>query len=175
MKKLICKVTTILLIVAAAAMVSGCYGSFALTKSVHSWNRTFKNNWGREIVFLGCCIIPVYEFTTFVDAIILNTIEFWGGRNPLAMNEGEEEESEISHDGRMYKVIKSKNNMTIAAVNGEDSANFRYFPDEKAWYLMEGESKVKVVEVKDGKVFTYLPSQETLVLNQNTAAVVAVK
>ena len=44
---------------------------------------------------------------------------------------------------------------------------FQYFPKEKAWYLMEGENKVKVVEMKDKSVFTYLPNQKTLVFDQS--------
>ncbi len=36
-----------------------------------------------ELVFLGLIIIPAYGLFSFGDAIIFNSIEFWGGSNPI--------------------------------------------------------------------------------------------
>lgn len=41
------------------------------------------------IIFLVFCAIRVYSFAVFVDAVILNLIEFWTGSNPISMNEGD--------------------------------------------------------------------------------------
>ena len=46
--------------------------------------------------------------------------------------------------------------------------DFKYFPKEKAWYQMNGESKVKVVDMKDNTVFTYLPNNKTLAFDVNS-------
>lgn len=57
--------------------------------------------------------------------------------------------------------------MTIALANSDQKVDFRYFPEEKSWYQMDGENKVKVVEMKGKQVYTYLPNAKTLVFNEN--------
>ena len=39
--------------------------------------------WGRELVFLCLYVIPVYPIAGAIDLIIVNSIEFWTGTNPL--------------------------------------------------------------------------------------------
>lgn len=57
--------------------------------------------------------------------------------------------------------------MTIALVNSDQKVDFRYFPEEKSWYQMNGENKVKVVEMKGKQVYTYLPNTKTLVFDES--------
>lgn len=65
--------------------VSGCFGSFALTKKIYGINEgVSENKFVRWLVFLAFTIIPVYGVGTFLDAIVFNSIEFWSGSNPLA-------------------------------------------------------------------------------------------
>lgn len=63
--------------------LTGCYGPFRLTKKLYDWNGTVGTKWVNEGVFLGMVIIPAYFFATLGDAIIFNSIEFWGGKNPV--------------------------------------------------------------------------------------------
>ncbi|WP_251622999.1 DUF3332 domain-containing protein [Odoribacter lunatus] len=169
MKKLIRQTTAVVLIASMGALMSGCFGSFALTSKLHRWNGEVSNSkFVNELVFLGLCILPVYEIACLGDVLIFNSIEFWGGNNPIAMNAGDVEEMDVLHEGQMYKMIKKQNSLTLASAEGNDAVNFQYFPKEKAWYLMEGENKVKVVEMKDKSVFTYLPNHKTLVFDQTT-------
>lgn len=63
--------------------LAGCWGSFNLTGKVYDWNGSFNSKWASWAVFLVFIILPVYEITLFVDAIALNTIEFFSGRNPV--------------------------------------------------------------------------------------------
>lgn len=171
MKKGLTKLTAIVLLATTSVMMSGCYGSFSLVSRLHDWNgNVSQKKFVNELIFFGLCIIPAYEIACLGDALIFNSIEFWGGNNPIAMNEGEVEETDVLHEGQMYKVIKSRNNLTVAEVTGEARVDFRYFPKEKAWYMMEGENKVKVVEMKDDAVFTYLPNNKTLVFDRSNAA-----
>jgi hypothetical protein len=163
------KVVAITLLVSTSFMMSGCYGSFALVSKVHEFNGNVSDSkFINELVFLGFCIIPVYGLAALGDAIIFNSIEFWSGSNPVAMNENETEESEIMHEGQLYKLFKSKNNLTVADANGAE-VHFTWFPKEKSWYLMDGENKTKAVEMKENAVFTYLPNNKTLVFDQHNA------
>lgn len=172
MKKFVTRAVVVALI-GSTGVLSGCYGPFALTSKLHDWNGQVSNSkFVNELVFLGLCILPAYELCVLGDGLIFNSIEFWGGSNPIAMQEGQTDESELMHEGRKYKVIKTRNNMTIALEDNSVKADFRYFPDEKAWYQMNGPEKVQVVKLKGNKVFTYLPNQKTLVFDANTAGLI---
>jgi hypothetical protein len=75
------------LIVAVAAMVSsGCFGSFQAVRTVYSWNKSFGdgNKWAQELMYIVIGgIVPVYGVAGFLDAVVLNSIEFWTGKNPM--------------------------------------------------------------------------------------------
>lgn len=101
------------------------------------------------------------------DGLIFNSIEWWGGRNPISMKDGQQEEVKFAYEGQEYKVTKTKDQMTIALVNSDQKVDFRYFPEEKSWYQMNGENKVKVVEMKGKQVYTYLPNAKTLVFDES--------
>lgn len=168
MKKLMTRAIVVALI-GSTGLMTGCYGPFRLTSQLNDWNgRVSDKKFVNELVFLGLCILPAYELCVLGDALIFNSIEFWGGKNPIAMQDGEVDESQIMHEGHMYKMIKTRNNVTIAMENTDLKADFRYFPEEKAWYQMKGEEKVQVVKLKGKKVFTYLPNDKTLVFDENS-------
>ena len=75
------KALPVILVLAMAS--AGCYGPFNLTKKLYKWNGDVSEKWTKEGVFLGCAILPVYFFATLGDAIVFNSIEFWGGKNPV--------------------------------------------------------------------------------------------
>lgn len=111
------------LALAAAVLSTGCYGSFALTKKLHAWNGTVCGTetgpssaaaWGNECVFLICNIIPVYGVCVWVDALILNSVEFWTGSNP--MNSITVSKLDDSHDLRMEKV--AENSIKVEILEG---------------------------------------------------------
>jgi len=63
--------------------LAGCWGSFNLTGRVYDWNGSFNSKWVSWLVFLVFIILPVYGITLFIDGLIINTIEFFSGRNPV--------------------------------------------------------------------------------------------
>lgn len=65
----------------ASILLTGCTGPFALTKELHNWQTGFDDKWVNEVAFLGC--IPVYGLSTLADSLILNSVEFWTGDNPM--------------------------------------------------------------------------------------------
>lgn len=42
-----------------------------------------KQKWGQEAVFLGLTLVPVYAVAGLADVIVLNSVEFWNGKNPV--------------------------------------------------------------------------------------------
>ena len=168
MKKFVTRAIIIALI-GSTGILSGCYGPFRLTTKLHQWNGNVSNKkFVNELVFLGLCVLPAYELCTLGDVLIFNSIEFWGGQNPITMKDGQIDESEFMHEGKMYKVIKSKNNMTVALKDTDVKVDFRYFPEESTWYQMNGNEKVQVVKLKGKKVYTYLPNDKVLVFDENS-------
>jgi hypothetical protein len=85
MKHPLKNVVCIFLVGVMLATSFGCYGSFNLVKKVYKYNGTVGDKWTIEIVFLVMAIIPVYEVSAFVDAVLFNSIEFWTGNNPVTV------------------------------------------------------------------------------------------
>ena len=105
MKKSICT-----LLCAGVVMLTGCYGSNACFNKLHKWNGTLGNKWLNSIVhFFMFCVFPVYGICLgLVDGLVLNTIEFWTGSNPLAADDSYYEKDEKGN--------------SVAAVKNEDGS-----------------------------------------------------
>jgi hypothetical protein len=72
-------------IVGISLFSTGCIGQFGLTHKVLEWNlQTGQNNkWFQEGLFLLLNFLPVYGGAVLVDGIVLNSVEFWTGTNPI--------------------------------------------------------------------------------------------
>ncbi len=63
-------------------VAGGCYGPFKLTCKLHHWNgEATQDRWINEFIFI--VISPAYGVCTMVDAVVLNSIEWWSGKNPM--------------------------------------------------------------------------------------------
>ena len=63
-------------------MLTGCMGTGGLTGKVVKMNLDATDGpWGRECLFVGLWIIPVYPISGILDIVVFNTIEFWYGEN----------------------------------------------------------------------------------------------
>lgn len=122
----------------------GCIGSFQLTNNLYNWNKTeVGGKWGSELVFLAFIIIPVYGVTLLADGIVLNTIEFWSGDNPLAMKNGEKETQIVQSGDDSYKVTAEKNKIHVEKLTGENSGEegeFIWNEESENWtWIGEGQ------------------------------------
>ncbi len=66
-----------------AMLLSGCYGQFALVRTLYKANGQVENKWARSGLTALMVILPVYEFAGLGDVIIFNPIEFWTKKNPI--------------------------------------------------------------------------------------------
>lgn len=65
---------------------SACFGSFNLTRKVWTFNKNVSpDKFVQELVFLAFAVIPVYSIAGFLDVIVINSIEFWTGENPVSV------------------------------------------------------------------------------------------
>jgi hypothetical protein len=128
---------------------TSCFGEYALTRKLYTFNAeisdkgTLMGRFINHIVFWGLCVIQVYTVVIFIDEI-LNTIEFWTGSNPMAMEEGEMEQQMVKRNGEEYLITATKNQFLVQQLqNGAvlEEAVLQYCPDDMSWSaIKDGES-----------------------------------
>lgn len=149
--KRIRKVTFVALM-SAVFLLSSCIGSFNLTRTVLDWNRSVGDKFVNELVFLALNVVPVYSIAVFVDAVVLNTIEFWTDENPMSMKAGEKQQKIVEIDGKTYQLTSEKYKMTIEELGENKEVTELVFRElDQSWYLKKGNKYQKLVEVELGE------------------------
>ncbi|NOT28879.1 MAG: DUF3332 family protein [Planctomycetes bacterium] len=70
--------------VLSLGLFSSCLGPNKLFNKLHDWNLgATQDRWANEGIFLVLSIVPVYSLSYAIDVVILNSIEFWSGKNPM--------------------------------------------------------------------------------------------
>lgn len=131
-------------------VLNSCVGSFGLFNKLASWNkRATKSKFLNEIIFL--VISPAYAVCSVVDVLVLNTIEFWSGSNPMAANVGKTK-NVIGKDGKTYAVKTLKNGYEITKPDGK-IVSFIYDKKTDSWSQEAEGKKVEVFKFnKDGSI-----------------------
>lgn len=131
-----------------AQTLPSCIGSFGLTNKLLTWNRHIDNKFVNELVFFAFWILPVYEVSGLADLLVLNSIEFWSGSNPVAKGKKVIE----GNDGR-YLVECDGKGYTITSENDGSVARLDFNEDERSWsYTVNGESHTLFTFVDDTHV-----------------------
>ena len=126
MKHTFKNVVCIVLVAVMMGSSFGCYGSFNLIKKVYKFNGSVGDKWVNELVFLVMNIVPVYGAAGFIDAVILNTIEFWSGSNPVSASMSGDDGSKITFNStdktmQIARMIPGKGETvyTVTRENGQ--------------------------------------------------------
>jgi len=105
-------------LLAGSLMFSSCIGSFSLFNQYAEWQRDMTSNKFINAI-VGFVLMPIVgSISLTVDAIVLNTIEFWTGDNPVAQNVGKTQMI-MGEDGLLYAVKTLRKGYEITAPNGE--------------------------------------------------------
>lgn len=117
------------------SMVStSCIGSFGLTNRLLNWNKGVGSKFVNELVFFAFWILPVYEVCGLADILVINSIEFWSGSNPMAKGtkviEGEDGRYLVQCDGKGY---------TITSENDGSKVRLDFDEDTDTWSVDLGE------------------------------------
>ena len=136
MKKNVLTVAVICTLCGALTLPS-CIGSFTLTNKLLSWNNQIGEKFVNELVFFAFWILPVYEVSALADILVLNSIEFWSGSNPVAKGtkviDGNDGKYLVKCDGKGY-TLKSVNDGSVVRLDFND--------DDKSWsYSIPGGEK----------------------------------
>ena len=104
--------------------LSGCTGSFLLTKKVYNFHRSQSDKWKDELVFLVVTLVPVYGLATFADAIVFNSIEFWTGNNPVST-------AQVQQHGRQIVVSYEASTDRVAVASSTTQGDASQFTLER--------------------------------------------
>ena len=145
MKKNFIRTSAICAVCAASLLTTSCIGNFRLSSRLYGWNKTIGNKFQNELVFFAFWILPVYEFCGLADLIVLNSIEFWTGDNPMASGtkvvEGNDGRYLVHCDGKGYDIESLTDGTTV---------RLDFDAKDKTWsYTADGESHVLFTFVDD--------------------------
>ncbi len=162
------------LLLTVSILSTSCLGSFSAFNNLKDWNsQVTDNRFVNNLIFWGLNIIPVYELFFVGDVIIFNVIEFWSGSNPLSMTEGEVETQTLVKNGNTYKMIATKNQMTIKVIDGKDKGNaveLFYLPEEKSWNAKTQDGQeIQLSSMHDGFYYVYLPDGQRVQMDITTS------
>lgn len=167
MRKITMTVATVLLL-ASTLSLNSCIGSFSLTNSVLKWNKQVGPKFINELVFFAFWILPIYEVTSLADLLVLNSIEFWSGNNPMEasvkMIDTEQGRYIIDCDGKGY---------TVSCPNG-DSMRLDFDVDSQTWALTnDGISYPFMTMVDDNHVKMITPEGDFRLVDLSEQGVMA--
>ena len=167
MKKSKIAVASILL--CGSMLFSSCIGSFGLWNQLKGWNENLSNKFVNEIVFLAFHIVPVYEVSYLVDVLVLNSIEFWSGSNPLAdvgsvkVVESENGEYLVRTNADGYTITKKGEDRSLNLVYNQDKQTWNAVCEDASYELMTmNEDGTITVKLQDGSSLTVSPDVEGL-------------
>ena len=147
------------LLLSATILLSSCIGSFGLTNKVKDWNESLGNKFVNELVFVCMHIVPVYPIAIFADAVVLNSIEFWTGENPMAANVGETK-IVTNTAGEDIQITTTENGYNLS--NGEQEMQLVFDEAENTWSAVYDNESVKLVQ------FTGDNSAQMFTINGNS-------
>lgn len=157
MKKKTLTVATVIL--AATMMTSSCIGKFALFNNLLSWNqKATGNKFVNELLFI--ILTPAYAVCSVADVLVLNTVEFWSGSNPIG--KAGKIEKVWGQDGRQYAVKTLKNGYEITDPKGEKVC-FIFNEKDQTWSMEENGICKEVIKFnEDGTIRATLPTGEQI-------------
>lgn len=160
--------------VCGAFLFSSCIGSFALHGKLLSWNQGVSNKFVNELVFLAFNIIPVYGVCYLADALVINSIEFWSGNNPLASIG---DVKKVKGENGNYLVETLENGYSITK-EGDETASMEliYDKDLNTWNVVADGVSTELLQMNnDGTAQMTLPNGEEMTVTLDAQGVSAAR
>lgn len=172
MKKTNVKIVACLLI--GSMFYSSCIGSFSLFNSYAKWQRHMTDNKYVNAI-VGFILMPIVGgVCLFVDSLVLNTIEFWTGDNPMHASIGKTKQV-MGSDGRYYAVTTLKDGYEIKAPTGELSY-FKYDKQQNIWSLEQNGKTTELFRFnQDGTITTLADKDMQLTVKPDEAGLYQVR
>lgn len=160
----------LVLALGGSMLFTSCIGQFALTNKVMDWNKQVGSKFVNELVFFAFWVLPVYEVTAIADLLVINSIEFWSGNNPLTAStkviDSENGRYLVDCDGRGYTITCERTNEQIRldfdeaeqtwSINVDDQEYpFMTFVDDNHVKMITPQGDFQLVELSEQGVLAY--------------------
>jgi len=143
---------------------SSCIGSFALSKKIKRWNEHVGGKFVNELVFFAFWVFPVYPISYIADLLVINSIEFWSGSNPVS-----EQTTIVDGKEAQYKVERDAQGYTITNLSDKKKLRFNFDADNNSWSINHEGKEIKFMEFVDDyhvKMLTANGDFQTVELSQ---------
>lgn len=161
------------IVICSAFLFSSCVGSFALHSKLATWNQSVGNKFVNELVYLACNIIPVYGVCYLADALVINSIEFWSGSNPMA-NIGDVRT--VKGENGTYLVKTLEDGYSITKKGENTSMELIYDKDLNTWNVVADGVSAELLQMNnDGTATMPLPNGEAMNVTLDTHGIAAAR
>ncbi|MCR4921272.1 MAG: DUF3332 domain-containing protein [Bacteroidaceae bacterium] len=161
MKKISLKVAALMM--AGSLLCTSCIGSYALFNKYEKWQCNMTKS---KIVngIVGLILQPICApICLFVDCIVLNTIEFWSGSNPMSASI----QTVKGSDGRLYTIRGNKTGYEVTDENGT-VASFIHDAENDAWFIEQNGKKSELFRYNaDGTISASLQGGSIVTVANN--------
>ncbi len=141
---------------AGSMLFTSCIGSFSLTNRLLGWNKQIGNKFVNELVFFAFLVVPVYEVSALADILVINSIEFWSGNNPMACGkrviDGQDGRYLVECDGKGYTITSEQDQSVVRLDFDVDTQAWSVDVDGRSYELFSfvDDSHVKMVTPDGG-------------------------
>jgi hypothetical protein len=160
-------------LLSSSILFSSCIGSFSLFNKLLSWNKSVGDKWINELAFVVLCIVPAYEIAWFIDAVVLNSIEFWTGDNPAS---AEVKVKELDTENGHFTITTGANGHKIQKDGSDEVVEFRFNKEENSWSLAVEDKVTPLFQfVGEDQAMVYLADGSTMTVGLNQAGLMALR
>lgn len=143
------------LLICGAFLFSSCIGSFGLHSKLTRWNQGISNKFVNELVFLAFNIIPVYGVCYLADILVINSIEFWSGNNPMASIG---DVKTVHGENGNYLVETQADGYLITKEGEKNSMRLVYDETQNTWSVVADDTRADLLKLnEDGTAQITLP------------------
>lgn len=145
MKKIGLKRSLVVLL-CSGFLLSSCVGSFGLHGRMVEWNQGIGNKFVNELVFFALHIVPAYEIAYLADILVVNSIEFWSGDNPMASIG---DVKKVKADSGNYLVETTADGYAITKEGEDMTMELVYDRERNAWDVLADGISVELIRFND--------------------------
>ena len=167
------KLTLVAVVLSGSLLFSSCVGSFSLFNRLSSWNQSVGNKFVNELVFLAFNIVPVYGVAYLADALVINSIEFWSGSNPMASIG---DVKKVKGENGDYLVETLENGYSITKEGETASMELIYNKELNTWNVVADGVSTELLQMNnDGTAQMTLPNGEEMTVTLDAQGVAAAR
>lgn len=159
-------------LICGAFLFSSCIGSFGLHGKLTSWNEGVGSKFVNELVFIALHIVPVYEVCYLADILVINSIEFWSGTNPMASIG---DVKQIKGENGNYLVKTLENGYSITKEGENLSMELLYDQELNTWNVVSEGVSTELLQLGNETAQITLPNGQDLNVTLDAQGVAAAR